>query len=290
MSQIKGGSANEIQWGLCRLVMGQGSLVDPRKMPTKEVLGVSFELKQPRNRLTTLPIRQWSSALAVGELAWHLRGDKDVEPLAFYTPRWRDFADNAGEVRGSCYGARIFGRTEDQPTSQWDNVKELLSKDPNSRRAVLSFQSGANVAAVTNDLSCTNTLQFLSREGKLHAFVSMRSNDVIWGVPYDLFLFTSLQELMAIELGQELGSYHHYASSMHIYDRHYLLAEKISELSGERFESGHMPPMTDSSFVRRLPQDEATLRNGERVRGDRTDYELANLNLLLQHKKIKLAA
>lgn len=65
------------------------------------------------------------------------------------------------------------------------------------------------------------------RNSKLDCFVNMRSNDVIWGVPYDVFSFTSLQEILANDLKVDLGTYHHYVSSMHIYDYHYELANKI---------------------------------------------------------------
>ena len=50
------------------------------------------------------------------------------------------------------------------------------------------------------DLPCTRTIQFLLRSGHVDAVVYMRSNDAIWGLPYDIFLFTMLQEMLAVEL------------------------------------------------------------------------------------------
>nr|WP_158637084.1 thymidylate synthase [Arenimonas daejeonensis] len=173
-------SANAVQQELCRLVMNFGDVCNPRGMETKEVLGVSFELTSPRNRLTTMPARKWSQPLAIGELLWHMRGDERVDALAHYAPRWRSFADDSGFVRGSCYGAKMFASAPGE-TSQWENVKALLAKDPSSRRAVINFRFEPDVSADSVDLSCVNTMQFAIRKGRLHAFVNMRSNDVIWG-------------------------------------------------------------------------------------------------------------
>src|SRR5690606_7299134 len=203
MTHISAKSANDLQIHLCRALLLRGDEVSPRGMATRELLGVTFQIEDPRDRLTTLGARKWSPSLAVAELSWHLRGDENVDALAFYTPRWREFADSYGVVRGSCYGARIF-TPGNNGRSQWDNVRNLLKRDKETRRAVLNFRGEEDVSSLTNDLSCTNTIQFIARDGKLHAFTSMRSNDAIWGVPYDVFLFTCLQELMALEVGLEV--------------------------------------------------------------------------------------
>lgn len=270
-------SSNEIQQQICRLLLESGSEVSPRGMNTREALGVSFDLTKPRNRLTT--IRRWDPALAVGELAWHLRGNTSVDALAHYAKRWRDFADSDGQVRGSCYGAKIFNST-DESASQWDNVKSLLRKDIGTRRAVLNFRSEADVSEDTKDLSCTNSIQFICRDRKLHAFVSMRSNDAIWGVPYDIFLFTSLHELMATELGVSLGEYHHHAASMHVYERHFEVAEKMA--SATLFEDGEMPGISAAQEMFAIGEIEQIVRTRGRLASMApfTDYQRCCLQML----------
>jgi thymidylate synthase len=280
-------SSNEVQRELCRLIIDQGEIVKPRGMETCEMLGLSFSIKNPRRRLTTLPGRAWSSALAVGELAWHLRGDTNVEPLAFYAPKWREFADNSGQVRGSCYGAKIF-ESDSRGESQWSRVKSLLSEDPYSRRAVLGFQGGGDLSSDVKDVSCTISLQFIVRDGLLHAFAAMRSNDAIWGVPYDLFLFTSFQEIMAAELGVGVGDYHHSAASMHIYSRHYELAKVISKITDEMLTyDDEMVPMS-KSVRESLPALEEALRNGHDISCTDEFSEMCK-NLLLDNKKVAIA-
>ena len=52
----------------------------------------------------------------------------------------------------------------------------------------------------------------------------MRSNDAYVGLPHDIFAFTMLQELIARSIDAELGSYHHMAGSLHLYDKKRALA------------------------------------------------------------------
>ncbi|MCX7513446.1 thymidylate synthase [Frateuria sp. STR12] len=277
-------SSSRVQIELCRAVMTQGVEVDPRGLLTRELLGVSFVVTDPRQRLTIIPGRRWSASLAIAELAWNLRGERSVEPLAFYAPKWRDFADE-GQIRGSCYGATIFG--QDVESSQWENVKALLRREPTTRRAVLSLRREKDVSAPTSDLSCTNTIQFIAREGALHAFVNMRSNDVIWGVPYDVFLFTTLQELMAVELGLRLGNYYHYAASMHIYERHFEMARKISRLDPLALVEEKMPPIQDAKSLLRLAEAERVWRRGGSwSEGEITDFEAYSLRLLARNPRL----
>lgn len=289
MIHISTHSANDLQLALCSQLLKFGVEVSPRGKVTRELLGVSFDIDNPRNRLTTLEQRKWSSSLAVAELAWHLRGDTDVDALAFYTPRWREFADLDGKIRGSSYGARIF-RSGANGRSQWDNVRELLTHDRFSRRAVLNFRVEEDVSQDTNDLSCTSTLQFIVREDRLHAFANMRSNDAIWGVPYDLFLFTCFQELMALELGVGLGRYHHYASSMHMYEHHYELAARIAK-SDRSVDFGSMPAMMDAAGVRSMANEEASLRlTGKRSNARFGEFEECCLSMLSRHRGFSVAA
>ena len=59
----------------------------------------------------------------------------------------------------------------------------------------------------------------------------MRSNDIWMGVPYDMFSFCFLQVKMAMELGVEVGTYTHYAGSLHMYKRDYDVALKNMDAS-----------------------------------------------------------
>lgn len=100
---------------------------------------------------------------------------------------------------------------------QWEYVKNLLKKDPNTRQAVIHIKTADNKES--KDVNCTVCLQFLIRHDKLYLTVYMRSNDIWLGFPYDVFQFTCMQILMSMELGIGLGTYTHVAGSLHLYAR-----------------------------------------------------------------------
>ena len=115
---------------------------------------------------------------------------------------------------------------------QWINTVNILKKDKDSRQAIMNIHRPSDRHAGNKDVACTLTLQWLIRENKLHLIVNMRSNDIVLGFTNDVFQFTMLQECMAVQLREtypdlELGCYYHNAGSMHVYDRHFDMVNKI---------------------------------------------------------------
>jgi thymidylate synthase len=188
---VKFSSLDEVQQWVLEEILSGGQTVAPRGMETSELLGVSFSIRNPRRRCITNPARNWSLPLAIGELCWHLSGSDDLSFIAHYAPRWREFSEDGHRVMGSCYGKRIFGQSA-TGSSQWNQVIQLLRSDPMSRRAVLTFQAlpASALIAESKDVSCATVMQFFIRDNALHAITYMRSNDVIFGLPYDIYCYS----------------------------------------------------------------------------------------------------
>lgn len=233
-------------------------VASPRGLATRELSNVFLAIENPQERFITNPARRWSLPLAFGELAWHLSGSRDVEALASYARVWRKFSSGS-TIEGSCYGHRIF-----QPTiagrSQWEICKEALLADPCTRRAVIQLYDPAQNHRSSPDVSCALSLQFLAREGTLDATVFMRSNDVYFGFPYDVFLYTNLQELMAVELGLRVGTYHHFATSFHLYEKDVSKAEDV--LRGTSRSAFADLPLASTTERRQFCEAEASIRMG----------------------------
>lgn len=238
-------SIDQVQrWAFERL-LNEAISSSPRGMPTRELIGQTLTLSNPRSRIVHAPARRWSLPLAIGEFCWHVSASDDVEALAYYAPRWREFAADGRTVRGSCYGRRIFGRGRDG-RCQWDMLLSLLKRDPATRRAVIDLSGSERLDPDAPDISCVSTFQVFIRGDRLHAVVQMRSNDVTWGLGYDIFLFTMLQEMLARTLNVELGVYIHGAASLHLYERHLGLAERVlAEPSPPCSEMPVMEPVQD---------------------------------------------
>ena len=205
--------------------------VSPRGMRVKERLVASFKIKDPRNRLPLVPARKFSVPYFVGEMIWYLTGENSTDWISKYSSFWRGISDD-GVTANSAYGARIFNRYHKIAGGnliQWDYVKGLLKKDPDSRRAVIHIKDPWDSVDSKLDVPCTLTLQFFIRDNKLHLVANMRSSDLVFGLSYDVPAFTIMQELMALELGVELGEYIHVSNSLHVYERHFDMLEKMIE-------------------------------------------------------------
>lgn len=249
----------------------------PRGMKIREVIGAEFELTNPMNRLPYIPERNFSISYYCGELLWYLAKRKDVKWIAKYSPFWLDVTDD-GETANSSYGARVFSvhpSIANGTQVQWNRIVEELERDPDSRRAVVYFGQPADHTDYKLDVGCTTASQFFIREGKLHQIVTMRSNDLILGTPYDVTWFTVLQELLAERLEVGLGTYIHRSNSLHIYERNFPLAESILKEMDEVKDSDYppCPPFPegyDRESVGRIMRFEENLwrvKTHENVRG-----------------------
>jgi len=251
-------SLDEAFISIINLLLNHGISSAPRDLPTIEVSPFSFSITNPRRRYVSVPIRRWSIAYAIAEFAWHLRASESVEEIAFYAPRWRKIARGSSTISGSSYGARVFGQLNGRP-SQWEQALALLRQDGASRRAVLHFSAiNSDPLDSDADIACALSLQLMLRDGRLDAICTMRSNDAILGMPYDVFLFTLIQEMAATALGCELGRYHHQVGSLHLYQSQFALAERIA---CSRFQIAEpMAPMDDLQYARVLVDGEANCR------------------------------
>lgn len=192
-----------------------------------------FTISNPRDRLLNIDCRSNIKKYIFGELLWYLSGRDDVEFISRYSKVWARLADD-GLHNNSAYGKYIFrpmpkigfgsyygesySKFIDDPDNymtQWDFVKETLKKDPYSRQAVIHIKPIQMYD--TKDTTCTYFLQFFIRNNKLNMVACMRSNDILKGTTFDVFMFTFMQELMAAELGVELGTYTHIACNLHMY-------------------------------------------------------------------------
>jgi thymidylate synthase len=214
-------------------VIERGEAVSPTKGTNRELRGVTLQLTNPRARLSRSESRgKVFSALA--EFLWYLSGSNATDQIAHYIPKYWDY-DEDGLVFGG-YGPRLRG-----PTDQLVRVIDLLRARPSTRRAVIQIFEAQDLVQHHEDVPCTCTLQFLSREGHLDLIVYMRSNDVFIGLPHDVFCFTMIQELVARSVGVDVGQYIHIVGSLHLYDDK---AEDANAFLAEGYHATKaMPPM-----------------------------------------------
>lgn len=100
---------------------------------------------------------------------------------------------------------------------QMPRIVEKLRSDPDTRQAIAFI--GKPEDGATNEQPCTTTLQWLYRGGQLVCIASMRSLDLIKGLPYDLMMFHAMTMTLAHCLEANPGPVCLTAASAHIYQQ-----------------------------------------------------------------------
>lgn len=178
-----------------------------------EVINAITVINNPINNILKSDVRKLSMKYAVGELLWYISANPKLKEIQKYTRGWDRMSDDGVNVNSN-YGYCI---KEKYGFDQLDYIINELRKNPQSRRAVIHIKEPSNKES--NDVNCTVCLQFFVRNEKLYMTTYMRSNDMWFGFPYDVFQFTSLQILLSMILELELGTYTHVAGSLHLYKR-----------------------------------------------------------------------
>lgn len=198
-----------------------------------ECIDAHIIINDPTRNLSHNKIRDMSIKYAIGEFLWYEAATNKLKPIQKYTKGWDRMSDD-GEHVNSNYGHLI------KSYYGFDQLKtcfESLRSNRNSRQAVIHYKPAFDfMSNPTKDVPCTISQQFLIRDDKLHTIVTMRSNDIWNGIPYDVFFFTCNQIKLAMMLDVDVGIYMHNAGSLHMYKRDYKMAlineEKIKSRSG----------------------------------------------------------
>ncbi len=269
-SYFKGSTLDDVMRLVIDEIQLNGSWIEPSKGGCKELTGVLLEIENPRARFsrTETKGKPFSS---LGELCWYLAKTNDLEFISYYISTYEEYAD--GNTIYGGYGPRLFSWREINQVAQ---VISILRKKPNTRQAVIQLFDAVDIVEDHKDIPCTCTMQFLIRDKKLQMVTYMRSNDVIIGLPHDVFCFTMLQEIIATTLSLEMGYYKHSVGSIHLYDAN---KDDASRFLNEGWQSTDMamPPMPPSNpwpAIQVLLNAEADIR----TKGKFLDNILENLD------------
>jgi thymidylate synthase len=188
---------------------------------TRELLHVTFTLKNPRERWIVAREPALNPAFAVAELVWIINGRNQSAILNYFNKKLPRFAGD-GETYHGAYGFRIINHFK---IDQLTRVYETLKNNPDSRQAVLQIWDPMEDLPDSKgqprdmDIPCNISSIIKIRRNRLEWFQIMRSNDLFLGTPYNFVQWTSVQEIMAGWLGVGLGEYNQLSDSLHVYKR-----------------------------------------------------------------------
>ena len=218
---IQGNNFDDLYKDIIHDILTQGKKVSPRGLSCYEKTAYSFELTDISRSLLTLKERKFAYKFNAAEKLCYVSGNGGEEILPRYAKNIVDFINPVSGKFDGAYGPRLI--------KQFEYVLDLLRHDPDTRQAVINIFNYYDDLHPSKDIPCTCILQFLNRNNKLNLIVYMRSNDLLWGTPYDVSQFTFIQECFANILGIGLGTYTHIAGSLHIYEKDVELFKRILE-------------------------------------------------------------
>lgn len=205
-------------------------VIDKSGVKTVEIIGQSFIANED------LIFGERNTDYVERELAWYKSMSLNVNDIPGETPKiWKQVATPEGLINSN-YGYLVYSN---ENYSQFNNVISELVRNPDSRRAIMVYTRPSIWYEYDkdgmSDFICTNAVQYMIRDRKLHAVVSMRSNDAVFGFKNDYaWQQYILKELLAkiniSEPSVKLGDIIWCAGSLHVYERHFQYIDKLNTM------------------------------------------------------------
>lgn len=227
-------------------------IVQPRGKPCREAIGMKVVIPDAYQNILVDHERKLNYKFMVAQWLTTQLGLEDKLLERFNKKLAGYETDGQGGVYPS-YGPQI--------RPQWPYIMGTLSRDPESRQAVMSIWEPQNNGE-GRKVPCTLSLQFLLRRHpwetmppslseyrgwKLHIIANMRSSDAWLGLPYDIYNFTMLGNSLVgamrhvLRWNIALGSITLNLGSSHIYEPHWELARGI--VNAPMGRSGRSPQL-----------------------------------------------
>jgi len=162
----------------------------------------------------------------VHELLWFLKGDTNVAYLHEHDVSiWDEWADERGDL-GPVYGAqwRTWRTADGGHVDQIQRALDLLRKDPNSRRNIVSAWNVGELDQMAL-APCHAMFQFYVANGRLSCQLYQRSADVFLGVPFNIASYALLLHMLAQQTDLAPGELVWTGGDCHLYLNHLEQAE-----------------------------------------------------------------
>lgn len=212
-------TADEVYCDIYQKLEMFGQITNGRNGKTKELTHVCMTISDPTQRWVERRQPVVSPAFAIAELIMIMNGSDEAYLLNAWNPVLPKYQGTYDRYPGA-YGKRLrasFG------FDQINRAYETLKNNPESRQVVMEIWKPdidlphSEGKPNNDDIPCNICSLLKIRSGKLLWTQIMRSNDIMFGLPYDFLQFTFLQEIIAGWLNVEVGEYMHISDSLHMY-------------------------------------------------------------------------
>jgi thymidylate synthase len=164
------------------------------------------------------------------ELHWYESQSRNVNDIPGETPAiWKQVADKNGVINSNYGWCILSGENH----NQYLHVLDTLKTKPDSRQAVMIYTRPTMHSDAfelgRHDFICTNAVQYVIRDNRLHCIVQMRSNDAWAGYRNDVAWQRAVLMRLAQDLDIEVGNIIWHAASLHIYERNFYLVDHYAK-------------------------------------------------------------
>lgn len=235
----------------------------------KSYIGYQFRLDNSDDEAHLITSRFAPSKAPIRELywIWILQSNNVDELNKIGCKFWDEWKQEDGTI-GKAYGYQIAKKTFGQ-VSQLHYIINELKNNPNSRRIMseIWIPEELDKMALT---PCVHLTQWSVINGKLYLEVRQRSCDVALGLVANVYQYSVLHKLVALECKLEPAEIIWNIHNVHIYDRHY--DNLIKQVNGETFAPAKLKINNFTDIFSFKPDDIEIIdyRYGEKV-----DYEVA---------------
>lgn len=192
-----------------------GKPEDTRNGPVLAMPGpFMLTITNPWERVLFDPVRRANPYFHLIEFIWMMAGSRDARWLSQFNKKMIQYSDDGVNNYGS-YG---FRWREHFNMDQIQHIADILSREPTTRRAVMSMWDPEMDLLGGKDLPCNTTIYFRLLDWKLDMTVCNRSNDLIWGMlGANAVHMTLLHELIALAADLYVGRYRVFTNNLHVY-------------------------------------------------------------------------
>jgi thymidylate synthase len=197
-----------------KIALSKGKdFVDENNRTCREVFNLVLRIKEPAADITK-PIK-----ILNGFKNWRYPPLEEIGQIMLSNKLAPDYSYS--------YGPRIFNfqKKIDQIN---DFVIPLLKENPNSRRATITLWDPVQDSNILKrDTPGLVMIDFKLRNNKLNMTSVIRSNDLFFGWPANIYQLFVLQDFVRKKLGCEIGSLDTFSISAHIFKDQFDYIKKI---------------------------------------------------------------
>ncbi len=170
-----------------------------------------------------------------------INGDLNYEAYSIGCPTCLDL----GPVYGKQW--RSWPGKNDQTIDQISEAVDLIKRDPDSRRIIVSAWNPADIPDMAL-APCHCLFQFYVADGRLSCQLYQRSADIFLGVPFNIASYALLTHMMAQVTGLRVGDFVHTFGDAHLYLNHLEQADEQLKRAPRPLPKLHVNPHVTSIF------------------------------------------